>query len=239
MDRMQMIFRRKSVRSYTGEPVSAELLGEIYALPLTPLYPEIAVRWEIVGRNQVKCLCPWTTPQVITIYSEETDGYLENVGFLFQQLELQLQAMGLGVCWLGMGRLNQASVPQADDNLRFVIMLAFGHPKGDALRPDAESFKRKPMTAISDQPDSRLEPARLAPSSVNSQPWYFLHDGDMIHVFCAYSGILGRSLSEMNRIDIGIALSHLWICNTDNFRFFRTETPPSLRGYGYIGTIII
>ena len=67
MDWKQMIFRRKSVRSYTGEPVSPELLSEIYALPLTPLYPEIAVRWEIVGRNQVKCLCPWTTPQVITI----------------------------------------------------------------------------------------------------------------------------------------------------------------------------
>lgn len=31
---------------------------------------------------------------------------LENVGFMFQQMDLYQQTLGLDVCWLGMGRMN-------------------------------------------------------------------------------------------------------------------------------------
>lgn len=240
MEAKEMIFLRKSVRSYTNEPVTPELLAKIYAMELTPLYPEIAVRWEIVGRDQVKCICPWTTPQVITIYSQKAEGDLENIGFLFQQLELRLQAMGLGVCWLGMGQLNQQAAPNRQDDMQFRIMLAFGHPKGHALREGPQEFRRKTLSQIADHPDERLEPARLAPSSVNSQPWYFTHDGGCLHVYCTTAGLLqSKARQDMNRIDIGIALAHLWISNPDTFRFFRTENAPVKKKYLYIGTITL
>ena len=172
MTRNEMILMRKSCRSFTGALVDAETIETILAFPMKPLYPEIKVHWDIVPRNQVKCICPWTTPQLITIYSEEADGYLENIGFLFQQMDLFLQTLGLGVCWLGMGRMNPKTTA-AVEGMKFVIMLAFGHPKGDQLRHDLKGFKRKPMEQIADKADSRLEPARLAPSAVNSQPWFF------------------------------------------------------------------
>ena len=79
----EMIFKRKSCRSFTGVPVDGEMIEKIMSFEMKPLYPHIKVRWDIVPRNQVKCICPWTTPQLITIYSEETEGYLENIGFLF------------------------------------------------------------------------------------------------------------------------------------------------------------
>ena len=232
----EMIYKRKSCRSFTGTPVAESMLETVKALALKPLYPEIRVHWEIVPREQVKCLCPWTTPQVITVYSEKKPGYLENVGFLFQQMDLKLQSFGLGVCWLGMGRLDTQSAREID-GMEFVIMLAFGPPKGNLLRKDAGDFKRKTLSEISDREDPLLEPARLAPSSVNSQPWYFTHSGDAIHAYCARKGILKSALSEMNQIDVGIALAHLYAANPDTFRFFKTEQAMPVKGYAYIGSV--
>lgn len=225
----EMIFKRKSCRSFTGKPLDAEMLEKILSFDLKPLYPQIKVRMDIVPRNQVKCICPWTTPQVITIYSEETEGYLENTGFLFQQMDLYLQTLGLGVCWLGMGRMNPKTTTQVE-GMKFVIMLSLGYPKGDQLCHDLKDFKRKPMEQITDKPDPRLEPARLAPSAVNSQPWYFAHEGDTIHVYCSRKG---------SRLDAGIALAHLYVSNEDTFRFFKTERMTDLPGYGYIGSIVL
>ena len=225
----EMIRHRKSCRSFTGVPVDGELLEKIFSFEMKPLYPQIRVRMDIVGRDKVRCLCPWTTPQVITIYSEETEGWLENVGFLFQQMDLYLQSIGLGVCWLGMGRPNPKTAPVVE-GMKFAIMLAFGHPKGDPLRHGEKDFKRKSLAQIADTPDTRLEPARLAPSSVNSQPWYFVHESSTLYAFCTDKGMT----NAMNRIDMGIALAHLYLSNPETFRTFRPEQMPVLTGYGYI-----
>ena len=225
----EMVFKRKSCRSFTNIPVDAETIETIKAFPMKPLYPEIKVHWDIVPRDQVKCICPWTTPQLITIYSEETEGYLENIGFLFQQMDLYLQTLGLGVCWLGMGRMNSRTTTVVE-GMKFVIMLAFGHPKGDQLRHDLKGFKRKSMEQITDKADPGLEPARLAPSAVNSQPWYFAHEGDTIHVYCSKKG---------SRLDAGIALAHLYVSNEDTFRFFKADQTADLPGYTYIGSVTL
>lgn len=238
MNLNEMIGKRKSCRSFTGVPVTDEMLETMKELDRKPLYPDIRTHWEIVPREQVKCLCPWTTPQLITIYSEKKDGYLENVGFLFQQMDLYLQSLGLGVCWLGMGRLDAQSARQID-GMEFVIMLAFGYPKGNVQRTNIGEFKRKALAEISDREDPRLEPARLAPSSVNSQPWYFTHEDDVIHVYCARKGILKPALSDMNQIDIGIALAHLYAATPDTFHFFQTGKAMTVKGYGYIGSVTL
>jgi nitroreductase len=221
-----MIYHRKSCRSFTGTPVDAETIEKILAFERKSLYPQIKVHMDIVSRDKVRCICPWTTPQLITIYSEEAEGYLENIGFLFQQMDLYLQTLGLGVCWLGMGRMNPKTT-EAVEGMKFVIMLAFGYPKGDQLRHDLKGFKRKAMEKITDKADPRLEPARLAPSAVNSQPWYFTHEGDGIHVYCSKKG---------SRLDAGIALAHLYVANEESFRFFKAEHRTDLPGYVYIGS---
>ena len=225
----EMIFKRKSCRSFTNVPVDAATIETIKAFPMKSLYPNIKVHWDIVPRNQVKCICPWTTPQLITIYSEEADGYLENIGCLFQQMDLYLQTLGLGVCWLGMGRMNPKTTT-AVEGMKFVIMLAFGHPKGDQLRHDLKDFKRKSMEQITDRPDAKLEPAWLAPSAVNSQPWFFAHEGDTIHVWCSKKG---------SRLDAGIALAHLYVSNEDTFRFFHADHIADLPGYTDIGSVTL
>lgn len=227
----EMIYRRKSCRSYTGVPVDGSMIAKIMSFEMKPLYPDIKVRMDVVGRDAVKCICPWTTPQLIVVYSEEAEGYLENVGFMFQQMDLYLQSLGLGSCWLGMGRLNPKNAPEVD-GMKFVIMLAFGHPKGDQLRHDLKEFKRKSLAQIANKADPRLEPARLAPSGVNSQPWYFLCHEEEIHALCSRKGRLG----DMNRIDVGIALAHLYVANADTFRFFPPRTDSTR---DHVGTVML
>ena len=238
MELKDMIGRRKSVRGYTSRPVDEATLAEIRAFiaQMKPLDPDIRVGWEIVSASQVKCILPWKAPQLVAIYAEDGPGGLENAGFLFQQLDLYLQGCGIGTCWLGMGKPDQQLA--AKDGLPFCMLLAFGTPKGDTPRQSAAEFKRKSLTEISDEPDKRLEPARLAPSSVNSQPWYFTHDGDVIHAWrAAPSGLMRKAMERMNRIDMGIALAHLSVCN-EGFRYFRAE-PPERKGYIYTGSFTL
>ena len=86
------------------------------------------------------------------------------------------------------------------------------------------------MEQITDKADPRLEPARLAPSAVNSQPWYFIHEGDAVHVHCSKKG---------SRLDAGIALAHLFVANEETFRFFKAENVTEVAGYTYIGSCTI
>lgn len=235
MNLSEIIYRRKSVRSYTGEPVDTATLEKVmaFAKSAKPLYPQIKTHMEIVDRADVRSIFPWTTPQLISIYSEEAPGDLENVGFIYQQLELYLQSLGLGACWLGMGRMKR---DRTRNGMKFAIMLAFGHPKGTAQRTSLSEFKRRSLSEISDIPDERLKPAQFAPSSVNSQPWRFTHEGNSIHVHCTRQGMMKAALSDFNRIDVGIALAHMYVANPECFRFFRMENVSSPKGCAYIGS---
>ena len=238
-----MISRRRSVRKYTGQPVDEGTVERIldFCQGARPLYPDIRVRAKIVDKDQVRFYLPWKTPQLIAVFSENKPGYLENVGFLFQQVDLFLQSIGLGCCWLGLGKLREKEgVDASEEGMEFVILLAFGHPEGAFLRSDAARFQRRSLAEIADRPDERLEPARLAPSSTNSQPWYFTHEGNVVHAWRSEAGLLRhKMLGSMNQIDMGIALAHMYVSNSETFRFFRAEAPGELKGYCYTGSFEI
>ena len=233
------IYRRRSCRSYAAEPVSQaqRLEIETFCQNLRPLDPDIRVCWQILSADQVRFYMPWKSPHLIAVFSENKPGFLENAGFMFQQVDLFLQSKGLGVCWMGLGK--PRSQIEAPAGMEFVILLPFGTPK-EPLSREARKFPRKSMADISDQDDPRLECARVAPSSTNSQPWYFTHEGDTIHAFRSNAGILRHAmLGTMNRIDLGIALAHLYVENTDTFRYFHTEPQHTPDGYSYTGSITL
>ncbi len=234
MQLKEMIPRRRSVRAYSDGLVEPELLQQICGMleQAKPLYPNIGTYVEIVEKAQVRFYFPWKAPMLLAIYSENKPGYLENAGFICQQMDLFLQSLGLGSCWLGLGKLKESAPPEG---MEFVILMAFGHPKGSALRSDASQFRRKSLKQIGDRPDPRLEPARLAPSSTNSQPWYFVHEGEnRFHAYCSLTGERKhKGLGKMNEIDMGIALAHLYVANPQSFRAFRLPAMPEQPGYRY------
>jgi hypothetical protein len=116
-------------------------------------------------------------------------------------------------------------------------MLTFGYPDGELTR-NIDEFKRFSLEEISDKPNQKLEPARLAPSSVNSQPWYFKHVDEYIHVFLLQRGFITvKKLERMNHIDIGIALAHLYVENPNTFIFDKIYNVETVKNAKYVGSI--
>ena len=236
----EMITQRRSVRKYHQKPVSKELLDQIMAFcqNAQPLYPDIKVKANLVSKEEVRFYLPWKAPHLLAVYSENKPGFLENVGFIFQQVDLYIQSLGLGSCWMGLGKLRYPEEPP--EGMEFVILIAFGYPDNVPLRSGAPDFQRKAMAEISDMDDPCLEPARLAPSSTNSQPWYFIHEGNTVHAYCNEGGLLRhKMLGIMNRIDMGIALSQMYVTNADTFRFFSVDAPIYLKNLRYTGSFTI
>lgn len=236
-----MISKRRSVRSYRPDPVDEAVLADIWAFieGLTPLVPDARTAVRIIPAAQASFLQKWQNPQFFAFYAEDNEDALMNVGFMYQQLDLYLQSRGLGTCWVGLGWPDEKLAPPPE-GMKLAVMMAFGHPDGVPLRTDAAVFKRNQLAEIADLPDERLEPARLAPSATNSQPWYFVHDGDLLHVYREKLTLLKkRTHGRMNLIDMGIMLAHLHVANPAAFAFFRAEEYPETEGRLYVGSVKI
>lgn len=93
--------------------------------------------------------------------------------------------------------------------LYWVTAIGVGKSAEPAARK-LDEFKRKPIAEIAQGTDSRLEAARLAPSGLNKQPWYFIVDGDAVHVYYQKSlgGLMG-AMYKLTDLDVGIALCHI------------------------------
>ncbi len=60
-----------------------------------------------------------------------------------------------------------------------------------------------------------LEAIRLAPSAVNHQPWRVVKENDVLH-FYEYRTIKESPIGDVQKIDMGIALSHLDVVMEEN-----------------------
>lgn len=239
MTSKQMIFRRRSVRSFEERPVSRDALDDLmtFISGVKRLTTDVRVQITLLDPADVTTVQKWDAPHVLALFSEEKPLWLENAGFMLQQVDLYLQSRGMGSCWVGLGYPKEELTPEG---MKHVILMVFGYPRDVPERNDISQFKRKQLAEISDVADSRLESVRIAPSACNSQPWYFVHDGEQLHVYREELTLLKkRTMNRMNQIDMGIALAHLYTTFGDSFSFQRLDRPPEKEGYLYIGTVQI
>lgn len=204
------IFKRKSIRKYINRMFDTETKDKVTEIinKAVPLYTEIKTELKLLNYNEINSLAAVKAPHYIALYSEQKDGYLENTGFILQQISLELLMLGIGSCWLGMAK------PKAikSNELEFVYMLCIGFPDEPLFRENLKEFNRKRKSEISDikDKDKLIEAVRLAPSAVNNQPWLLTGDNGIINIFCKKQNPLRAVLYEkLNKADIGIALCHL------------------------------
>lgn len=235
------IFKRRSVRKYAG-PLDADAMAEVesFARSLKPLHPDIRTEVRVLNDDGVRGPFKVAAPHFLAFYSEAADGYAANAGFMLQQMDLFLSSKGIGSCWQGGPK--PAGDAKKVSGLNFVISLAFGRPEEDVHRRSVAEFKRKPMTGITNISgmDNMLEAARLAPSGMNRQSWYFTGNEDVVRVHYARSMIT----DQMNRINAGIALCHLWLAALHAGRSAEVVIEPSEReaspkGYTYVMSIYL
>ncbi len=211
----EAIFKRKSVRNYTQEFLEAETLTEIqdFANSVKRLFPEIKTEIRYVNRDEIKLILPIKAPHYLMFYSEKTEGYLMNAGYMLQQIDLFLSMNRIGSCYLGMAQPTQVAKDQS--NLDFVMVLAFGNPLETVHRLNLEAFKRKSLGEIAHNINEEkfqkiVEAARVAPSASNSQPWFLTYDAGTIHIYRNKPNFIKAFLYErMNQVDIGIVLYHI------------------------------
>ena len=228
-----IIFSRRSIRKYNQSLLDTALLEAVenQIAKVRPLYPDIRCSVNIVRKT--KGLFGIKAPYYLLFHSEEKEGSLENIGFIGQQMDLFFSASGLGSCWLG------GSKPEGKEftALPFVICMAFGKP-AEPLHRDFSEFKRKSLADISEGTDVRLEAARLAPSAMNAQNWYFIAENKKIHCYRINTNpLLGFIYNKLHSIDMGIALCHI-AEESENFRFEKEVDVPYRKGCIYMGTVI-
>ncbi|MDR3263503.1 MAG: hypothetical protein LBT30_04255 [Clostridiales bacterium] len=205
------IYDRMSVREYSYKKVDFFEDGTDLAAKfgLVPLFKDI--RCKIVMLKDGEEVKNGRSKYCIGFFSETTVGYLENVGFLGQQLSLELQALGIGTCWWGMKK--PARAYRNSDGLEFVISMSAGYPEG-ALTRTPDGFKRNTLDEIAlKEKDDYIDAVRFAPSAVNNQPWLVEKNGSSYNFYLSKpKSIVSRFLiADMRKIDMGIGISHLYI----------------------------
>jgi nitroreductase len=228
----EIICKRKSIRKYDSASLDDATLEKVREQigKVTPLYPEISFYIEIV--NKTKGIFSVKAPHYLVFRSEEQDGVYENIGFIGQQLDLFFSGSGIGSCWLGAAKPES----KAESALPHVICMAFGKPI-EPLHRTLSEFKRKPLAEISEGIDERLEAARLAPSAVNAQNWYFIAENGKIHCYRKKSSsLLGFIYNKLHCIDMGIALYHI-AAESNDFKYTKETDVFERKGYVYMGTV--
>ena len=234
------IYKRQSIRSYEKTPLDNQTLEEIrnFIDNAKELNPNIKWSYEILSTKNISTMMRWKAPHYLVLYSEEKENYYQNIGFIFQQVDLYLQSREIGTCWIGMASPKGYENP--DKSQKFIIAISFGKSPENIYR-ELNQFKRKDLSEISDKVDEKLIPAQLAPSATNGQPWYFTHNEDNGYdLYRVNRGMLrNKFMGKWAKIDTGIALAHLYVSNPDSFKFYRKENPNELKGYFYDGSFEI
>ena len=225
----EMIFKRKSFhlfRNIGNERITEQELKDIENEfnNTKPLVDDIKVKMKIVKDSTT---CRRGQEYCILIYSEKKDNYLQNIGYIGEQLDLYLVSKNIGTLWFGIGKVTEKQL----DGLDFVIMIAIAKVDDETkFRKDMYKSKRKELSEIWNG-EYYLDIAnivRFTPSACNTQPWIVDSSEKQLKVHRyrkpGKRGIMPVDMVKYyNQIDIGIFLCFLEIClNKNNIKFERT-----------------
>jgi nitroreductase len=263
MSIIQSIEQRRSVRSYTGEPLKKEHADSItnYIASLTAPFG-INARINLIhthtGGERIKLGTYGYiggASDYLTLVYEEAPLAEEGAAYLFEQVILFCTGLGLGTCWLGgsfsrkdfAGQLSLkpeerlrivSPVGYPDNKKRLVETLINAPGKHKSRKPFENLFFYKnfatPLSeTLAGVYRKPLEMVRIAPSANNSQPWRIVFDERALHFYHR------SAFGGFSAIDMGIALCHFQqTCielNIDG-RFERISNPndvPAVEGCRY------
>lgn len=165
MDILETISRRVSVRSFRPDAVAAEELEAVRrageqaeGLAGADLQFHLCsgdlVQGEVRGILGDYGTVIWA-PHYVVLSSQETEGYLVDAGYRFEQLILEATRRGLGTCWVG-GWFRESSLRATlglDASRRLLALSPVGFAPersliNSALRGVIRGSKRKPIAEL-------------------------------------------------------------------------------------------
>lgn len=150
---------------------------------------------------------------------------LMDLGHIMQGAVLLLTSLGVGTCWLG-GTFRRSDIEANVDLMdgeEIAAVIPYGYPAGKSraleglMKKAAGSSKRMAFDELftftggsSEEMCGCLEAVRLAPSSMNNQPWRAIVENDDVHLFMVLPRMVKAEAGlNMRYLDIGIAMRHL------------------------------
>lgn len=247
----EAIFRRKSVRKYKEDEIAGRILEKIerFGEDAVGICPDIRVKWKIYRESDhnVKGMFQVKAPYYVALYSEVCEDYRKNAGCLMEQLSLYLHTLGIGSCYQGGAKLKH----EEEQELKLVMIMAFGYP-AEPLEREKEDFRRielkklvKVHGNLSTLQRKLLEPARLAPSAMNQQPWRFVVTDNRVHLFVKKPGKIGyQKQLDMNLFNAGIAISHMLVTAEElwfdvEYQKLDSILEKDFQNYLYVGSVLI
>ncbi len=264
---MSLIRSRRSVRTFDGNAIPPETVRQLEAWLADTENPfGIPMEFRLLDPKALGLSSPVITGEVLWLggkiarvpWAEEAFGYAMEV------LLLRAWGLGIGATWIG-GTMDRPAFERAmdlQDGEMMPCVSPLGFPakkmslretlmrkgvRADSRLPFEElffdgSFDRPLSPAAAGSLAEPLEAVRLGPSAVNKQPWRVLRQGDHFH-FCKKQskGFGPGEAGDMQRIDLGIALSHFALAAEEKglrLRFLRED--PGLPCPGdtvYIATV--
>ncbi len=169
MELLEMMKNRRSVRIYTGEPVTEEKLERILQAGLLSASGRAVRPWELIVVREKKLLKKMAGSRtagakmlegadcaVVVLGDEKkTDVWTEDCSIVMANMHLMADSLGVGSCWI-QGRLREASdgrtteaylqeLLEYPDHLRLEAILSLGVPKE---HPKAHSLEELPMEKV-------------------------------------------------------------------------------------------
>jgi nitroreductase len=231
MNMIETIQKRRSVRTYTGEPLRNEHFAQIeqYVKQLQAPFGAKA-RIELLRINSDEKSLKLGTYGFIKGVSEfmaliyEEGPFAETAAaYMFEQAILFCTDLGLGTCWLAtFSRTDFKNQIQLEPNERLRVVSPVGYASDTKrffekyiVRADNKHTSRKPFGELFfdkyfDNPLDKatagvflqpLEMVRLAPSASNKQEWRVLLADKALHFY-------KKPYPMFDSIDMGIALCH-------------------------------
>lgn len=207
MNYKELISNGKSVRAFLNRNIEEKCFNEIksYIKNSKKLLPEINIEVKIFDNKDVyeklNNIAGYNgymieAPNYAVILSDVKNGYIENSGYIGERLILKSRDLGIDSCWITFKDsdvIKEKLDISSDKEVTAIIALGYGDDKNTKNKSGSDRLGIEKIVymdewgtnaSINEIEERGLldafSYARMAPSTLNRQPWRFIIDGGHI-----------------------------------------------------------
>ena len=232
---VDIIRDRRSVRTFEDRPLTPDdrtFVEQAIQGIETPFGVPVKFRLFDAAAHGLKSPVIVNAREYVAAKVERVQGAELSLGFAFETFCLRAAERGLGTVMLAASLSRKSFEEAMEVGAGEVMPVAspVGYPaakmslREGMMRKAIKSDERLPFSQIFfkgsfNEPlspteagrfEEPLQMLRLAPSATNKQPWRVVVDGDSVH-FYEEHGLKESALGDIQKVDMGIALSHFWL----------------------------